>query len=172
MTNGSGRWLFFVEGSLTVFVAICSIFILPDFPETPSGWLTSAERSLALQRMAEETGVGEDLRIFSESESGLRNDEQNIPKHPQDIMQIGLRLALADWKVWWLAVTIGSMAVALSFNAFFPTLSATMGYNETISLLLCSPPWIFATVSALIVSRWVPVSYYIPVLICWSFQTF
>ena len=28
------RWLFYIEGAMTIFVALCSIFVLPDFPET------------------------------------------------------------------------------------------------------------------------------------------
>ena len=65
----------------------------------------------------------------------------------------GLVSALTDWKVWWLAVALTSMVVFLSFNAFFPTLAATMGYNTTVTLLLCAPPWIFATLVAFAVTR-------------------
>ena len=28
------RWLFYIEGAITIFVALCAIIILPDFPET------------------------------------------------------------------------------------------------------------------------------------------
>jgi hypothetical protein len=47
--------------------------------------------------------------------------------------------AMTDWKVWWLALALTSMVVSLSFNAFFPTLSATLGFNTTVTLLLCAP---------------------------------
>ena len=46
-----------------------------------------------------------------------------------------------------------SLVASLSFNAFFPTLSATLGYNRTVTLLLCAPPWVFATLVAFIVTR-------------------
>lgn len=39
----------------------------------------------------------------------------------------GFISAVKDWKVWWLALALTSMVVSLSFNAFFPTLSATLG---------------------------------------------
>ena len=65
----------------------------------------------------------------------------------------GMILALTDWKVWWLAMALTSMVISLSFNAFFPTLSATMGFNRTVTLLLCAPPWAFATIIAFIVTR-------------------
>lgn len=51
----------------------------------------------------------------------------------------GFVSAMTDWKVWWLALALTSMVVSLSFNAFFPTLSATMGFNRTATLLLCAP---------------------------------
>lgn len=50
-------------------------------------------------------------------------------------------------------MTLMCMVVSLSFNAFFPTLSATMGYSRTGTLLLCAPPWAFATVVAFVVTR-------------------
>jgi len=127
------RWLFFIEGSLTVFVAICAIFILPDFPETSYGWLTPTEQSLAQRRMMEDAGA---------------DDQGSTSGH-----MAGFMMAVTDWKVWWLALGLTSMVVSLSFNAYFPTLSATMGYDRTMTLLLCAPPWIFATFIALGVSR-------------------
>ncbi|KAF7977659.1 hypothetical protein HWV62_3092 [Athelia sp. TMB] len=129
------RWLFFIEGALTIFVALCALFILPDFPSTPCRWLTPLERRLAERRM-EEDFVG--MHDGSEAEKGNK---------------AGLISAVTDWKVWWLALALTSMVVSLSFNAFFPTLSATMGYNRTVTLLLCAPPWVFATLVAFAVTR-------------------
>lgn len=74
-------------------------------------------------------------------------------KHGQETGVEGLTMALSDWKVWWLALALTSMVVSLSFNAYFPTLSATMGNNATVTLLLCAPPWVFATIVALGVSK-------------------
>lgn len=118
-----------------MFVAICAIFILPDFPATSSTWLSPLEVRLAEKRMEEDVGVGDE----AETETGGQTR--------------GMVLALTDWKVWWLALTLTSMVVSLSFNAFFPTLSQTMGYNTTVTLLLCAPPWAFATVVAFVVTR-------------------
>lgn len=65
----------------------------------------------------------------------------------------GFYLAIRDPKVYWLALTLTSMVISLSFNAFFPTLTETLGYNSTVTLLLCAPPWAFATLIAVFVSR-------------------
>ncbi|TBU48995.1 MFS general substrate transporter [Dichomitus squalens] len=128
------RWLFYIEGALTIFVAICAMFILPDFPTT-TRWLTDEERRLAMKRMQEDAGVGDE----GETEVGGHG--------------AGLWLAIKDWKVWWMAFAMTSQVVALSFNAYFPTLSATMGFNPTVTLLLCAPPFVFTAIMAFAVSR-------------------
>lgn len=85
--------------------------------------------------MAEDVGVGDE----GETETGGQFH--------------GLMMAMTDWKVWWLALALTSMVVSLSFNAYFPTLSATLGYNRTVTLLLCAPPWAFATIVAFLITR-------------------
>ncbi|KZT29316.1 MFS general substrate transporter [Neolentinus lepideus HHB14362 ss-1] len=129
------RWLFFIEGALTVFFAICAIFVLPDFPSTTHGWLSPLEIRLAEKRMEEDVGIGD--------------EDQTEPAG----QTAGLIMAMTDWKVWWLALALTSLVVSLSFNAFFPTLSATMGFNSTVTLLLCAPPWVFATIIAFLDTR-------------------
>ncbi|KAJ7368244.1 MFS general substrate transporter [Mycena albidolilacea] len=128
------RWLFFIEGGATVVVAIAAMFILPDFPENSSNWLSPAEQSLAMRRMAEDAGM----------------DEDPDPKHGSTA---GLYIALSDGKVWWLALTLTSIVLSVSFNAYFPTLAETMGYSRTLTLLLCAPPWFFATFVGFAISR-------------------
>lgn len=128
------RWLFFVEGGLTILVAVIAIFILPDFPHTSSGWLTISEQALAIRRIQEDTGFYDKDTSVSQQISGLA-------------------IAVSDGKVWWLALTLTSLVCSLSYNAYFPTLMATMGYSTKITLLLCAPPWAFATLVALFLSR-------------------
>ncbi|KAG6890257.1 hypothetical protein C0992_002523 [Termitomyces sp. T32_za158] len=144
------RWLFFVEGALTVFVAIIAMFVLPDFPEDPCSWLTPAERALAIHRMAEVAEV--DVMAPSTEDSAIFTEDGAEAPRRSDEAEQGLRLALADWKVWWLALSSGVTTVSLSFNAFFPTLSATLGYGLTTTLLLCVPPWIFSALVSVVVS--------------------
>ncbi|KAM6503180.1 MFS general substrate transporter [Amanita muscaria] len=119
------RWLFYIEGILTIFVGLISVFVLPDFPMT-TRWLLPQERALALKRMEEDAGVGD------EGEEGGHI--------------AGLWLAITDWKLWWIAVAVTSQTVALSFSIYLPTLTATLGYNPTISLLLVAPPFIFTAI--------------------------
>ncbi|PFH47256.1 hypothetical protein AMATHDRAFT_77287 [Amanita thiersii Skay4041] len=123
------RWLFFIEGALTVFVALAAVFILPDFPATDR-YLTPQERALAIRRMEEDIGVAEGVD---------RNTN-------------GLWLAVTDWKVWWLASILALQNTSLSFGAYFPTITATLGYNPTISLLLVAPPFVLTTLISFLIS--------------------
>ncbi|KAG2369850.1 MFS general substrate transporter [Suillus spraguei] len=129
------RWLFLVEGTLTIIIAVCAIWILPDFPSTPSVWLSPDEQALAKQRMEDDAAAG--------------NEDQCKPEKGFS----GLSEALMDWKVWWLGVALSFINASLSYGIFFPTLSATMGYSATISLLLCAPPWILGTATSFYVAR-------------------
>jgi len=126
------RWLFYIEGGITIFVAICAIFILPDFPHNTK-WLTPEERALAISRLSG-NGHGRDA-------VGKKTSIQ------------GLREAVSDWKVWWFAAAFTIQTAGQSFTTYFPTLSDTMGYDTTVSLLLCAPPWVFSTIVVFAVSR-------------------
>ncbi|KAG2040030.1 MFS general substrate transporter [Suillus americanus] len=128
------RWLFFVEGALTIVVAVSAIWILPDFPSTPSVWLSPDEQTLAKRRMVEEVTAIEHEDKPEENFSGLAE-------------------VLMDWRVWWLGVALHLLVCSASFSIFFPTLSATMGYSATTSLLLCAPPWILGTATSFFVAR-------------------
>jgi hypothetical protein len=123
-----------VEGALTIVIAVSAIWIIPDFPSTPSVWLSPDEQILAQRRMKEEV-------VVIEHEG---KPEKNFS---------GLVEALLDWRVWWLGVALHLMVCSHSFSIFFPTLSATMGYNMTTSLLLCAPPWILGTATSFVVAR-------------------
>lgn len=63
---GAWQWLFIIEGVVTIFVALISYFILPNFPRTTS-WLTEEERQLAAWRLEED--IGEDDWIDSEHQT-------------------------------------------------------------------------------------------------------
>ena len=114
-------------------MAVLALFVLPDFPET-SNWLTVSEQALAIRRIQEDTGSS--------------NKDHSMKQQFE-----GLSLAVSDGKVWWLALTLTSLVFSLSFSAYFPTLMATMGYSTTTTLLLCAPPWAFATLVAAFMSR-------------------
>ncbi|KAJ5524373.1 hypothetical protein N7494_011023 [Penicillium frequentans] len=118
------QWLYIIEGSVTVCVGLVIICILPDFPET---WklLTPEMRRVAERRLAIEAAEAD-------------VDEQGGMSQLK-----GLKLAMTDIKTYVLALGYMCITGAAGFQNFFPTLVKTLGYNDTISLLLVAPPYIF-----------------------------
>ena len=94
----SWRWLFIIEGSLTVFFAIISYFILPEYPgRTP--WLSPEENGIAIQRLVLDAGM-----------AGAKTDEEKITSAQ------GLLLAVKDPKVWLLGLTYFTTIMGLSVS--------------------------------------------------------
>ncbi|KAI8209731.1 hypothetical protein K4K52_013218 [Colletotrichum sp. SAR 10_76] len=125
------RWLFIVEGAVTVALAGVALFILPDYPKTTS-WLTEEERRVAQDRLALDEGLA----------GGSAEDEDVTA------MQ-GLIMACKDVKVWLLGLTYHATIMGLSFVFFFPTITQGLGYGQTVTLLLTAPPWMFAVLVSL-----------------------
>jgi hypothetical protein len=153
------RWLFIIEGSITVVVAFSSFFILPNFPRTTT-WLTEEERQLAAWRLEED--IGQDDWIDSQHQTFLH----------------GLKLAFTDIKMY-ILVSLQLYLIALfhvithnkpehpctdviefqmvmlfcivasgSVTNFFPTVVATLGYGNIVSLLLTAPPYVLCVITA------------------------
>ncbi|KAI5120275.1 hypothetical protein M0805_005332 [Coniferiporia weirii] len=120
------RWLFFIEGAITISVGFLSMWALPDCPAN-TRWLSSSERHLAQVRLAEDAGEADE-------------------DHAEDSMWSGLKLAMKDVKVHIFVVMTVSLLLGMSFVSFFPTLTSTLGFDTTITLLLAAPPWIWATI--------------------------
>ncbi|KAH7014086.1 major facilitator superfamily transporter [Microdochium trichocladiopsis] len=124
------RWLFILEGAITVAIGGLAVFILPDYPRS-TGWLTVGERHIAETRLALDVGVAEGAE-----------DEEGGAFH-------GLKLAVMDPKVWLLGLAYHTTIMGLSFSFFFPTITQSLGYNTTTTLLLTAPPWIWACLVSL-----------------------
>ena len=86
------RWLFIIEGVITIFIAFIAFFILPNFPRTTS-WLTENERQLAIWRLDED--IGEDDWTGSQTQTFWH----------------GMRLAFSDLKMWVLVCHVVSHSV-------------------------------------------------------------
>ncbi|KAM0751874.1 MFS general substrate transporter [Meredithblackwellia eburnea MCA 4105] len=122
------RWLFIIEGSLTMFIAFIAMAMLPDFPENSRRGFSDAELTLAQLRMAEDVGEKD-------------SDETTTAG-------AALIATVTDIKVWVMSLSLTSMVISLSFNQFFPTLTKTLGYSNIVTLLLCAPPFAWATLCA------------------------
>ncbi|KAL5504714.1 hypothetical protein ACEPAH_7377 [Sanghuangporus vaninii] len=120
------RWVFIIEGAITVTIGILSLWTLPDLP-TNTRWMSYAEKHLAQVRLAEDAGeADEDLT--------------------EDSMWSGLKMAIKDVKVFVFSLILLCDYLGLAFTNFFPSLTETLGFDDTITLLVSAPPWIFAAI--------------------------
>ena len=122
------RWLFLIEGVITIAVAIAAFWILPNFPRTTT-WLTEEETALATWRLEEDIG-----------QDDWTNSEEQTMWH-------GFRLALQDVKMWVLLVLLFGNVSAASVTNFFPTVVGTLGYNNVGTLLLTCPPYVLGVIT-------------------------
>ncbi|KAM0550196.1 hypothetical protein ACHAPJ_009044 [Fusarium lateritium] len=120
----SWRWLFFIEGSITIFIALVSVLILPDWPST-TRWLSAKERAVAEWRLISDAGqVDEDDEKWS----------------------YGFVTAFKDWRVYVFALMFFCLQVSSATQNFFPSVVQTLGFNRINTLLLTAPPYILALI--------------------------
>ncbi|KAL2842763.1 major facilitator superfamily domain-containing protein [Aspergillus pseudoustus] len=130
--HAAWRWLFWIEGAATMTIAISAAFILPDLPTNTRGF-TKEELEVAQLRMTEDVGEAD---VDAEGQG------------PWD----GLFMAVKDFKIYIMMITFTAYVVGLSFNAFFPTLTGTLGFGYVPTLLMSAPPWLFSCIFSLCVA--------------------
>ncbi|KAL2862315.1 major facilitator superfamily domain-containing protein [Aspergillus lucknowensis] len=127
------RWLYLIEGTVSICGGLLIIAVLPDFPHT---WtrLAPEMKEVAIRRLT-----------LDASEADVDGAEMSPVQ--------GLRLAMGDKKLY--VMTIINMCIigAIGCQNFFPTLAATLGYNHIVSLLLVAPPYLFIAVYSCIHSH-------------------
>ncbi|WWD19496.1 hypothetical protein CI109_103957 [Kwoniella shandongensis] len=128
--HAAWRWMFFIEGAATMLAAVLAVFILPDLPTNTRGF-TEEEREVAQLRLLEDVGEA---------------DEDSA----SDGLFTGLIMAVKDVKIYLMMITLTAYTVGLSFNAFFPTLTGTLGFSYVPTLLMSAPPWVFAVIVSMI----------------------
>ncbi|VUC35633.1 unnamed protein product [Clonostachys rosea] len=125
------RWLFIVEGVVTVGLGLMFALVMPEFPHN-ARLLTPDQRDLAVWR--------------------LENERGSTEVHEESSAWDGFKAAVSDKKLW-LIVWCGGMGQAMGsvFN-FFPSIIASLGYPKYESLLLTVPPYIVAMIGYYICS--------------------
>ncbi len=127
------KWIFVMEGLLTMLVALYTFFALPDFPEN-SPALTPAERALAVDRLTVDGGESDRLTDFHGAKEGLK-------------------LAFKDPICYLFTLMLSCTTLGDSFSHVFPTLIATLKYSSTVTLLITAGPWCFGWV-CLLANSW------------------
>lgn len=120
----SWRWIFIIEGSITVFIAMISFLILPDYPSNTK-WLSPKERAVAEWRLIRDAGQ------VDEDDEGWA---------------YGFRAAFSDWRLYLFAMIFLCIQTASATSNFFPSVVQTLGYGYVDTLLLTVPPYMFSLV--------------------------
>ncbi|KAL8887515.1 MAG: hypothetical protein Q9192_006314 [Flavoplaca navasiana] len=122
------RWLFIIEGVITIVIAFAAYFVLPNFPRTTT-WLTEDEKQLAIWRLDED--IGEDDWTGSKNQTFWN----------------GMKLAFQDIKMWNLMVILFCFVASGTVTNLFPTIVGTLGYSNIVSLLLTVPPYVLGVIT-------------------------
>ncbi|RHZ54286.1 hypothetical protein Glove_428g67 [Diversispora epigaea] len=124
------QWIFLIDGLITILIALLAYFFISDYPETAK-FLTNNERTLAIKRLKYDAGSGH-----------LTHFEKEY-----------VLAAIKDWKVWSaMFIYIGIVIPVYSFSFFIPAIVNGMGFDTVISQLLAAPPFIFGSISTVIVA--------------------
>ncbi|KAI0441063.1 allantoate permease [Xylaria telfairii] len=125
------RWLFIIEGTITIGIAILSMFILPNYP-TNTKWLTPEEQAYAQWRLVDDTGEADLADAISVKE--------------------GVKMAFKDPRLYLFTLLQHVSILSQAFQYFFPTIVKTLGFGTIETLLLTVPVWIATFLVSLIVT--------------------
>ncbi|KAK1831491.1 major facilitator superfamily domain-containing protein [Podospora conica] len=130
--NYSGwRWIFILEGLITVVFGILFLFTFPSFPEE-SKWLTPEELVYVKARLRADQGDnGADSKMKW-----------------SDVVTV-----MKDYKIWLGGfMYFGMIVPAYGFAYFAPTIVGTYKYSAIKTQLYTVPPWAAAFVFAMVVA--------------------
>jgi len=124
------RWIFILEGILTVVVAVIAFFTLYDFPETAK-FLTEEERAFVIHRLRYQGHrKGAEVQVAQDETFQLRY----------------VKAAFIDWQIW-LSILVywGIVAPLYGISLFLPTIIKGLGYTSSTAQLLTVPIYITAS---------------------------
>lgn len=127
------QWLFIVLAATGVGLALIALFVLPDYPDSTTG---SATRSMT-----------EDMRKVAAAR--ILAERVSTSEGKAGVLQ-GLKLSVFDYKMWLLVGMNVGISAAYGFSNFFPSIVRGFRYNNTITLVLTAPPYIFAALGSLV----------------------
>lgn len=129
--NHGWRWIFIVEGMITIVAGLVSSIFLVDFPEK-AGFLTARQKYIATSRVTlEKSGAHAEHVSFKQS----------------------LKI-LWDWKIGVYCIQHFVVASSIySLICFLPViLRDELGFSYALSQVLCTPPYIFGNIVPFIVA--------------------
>lgn len=139
------RWIFIIEGLMTVALGLACFLILPDSPSLSGRWLAEHEIRF-LNRMREKH---RGARSTQPATTGQGKQQQQQQQQQQRFQWPVLRSVLADWQIYLQSLVFMSSAVpnyALKFT--MPQIIVNMGFTSTQAQLLTVPPYVCGFASA------------------------
>ncbi|BEI81739.1 hypothetical protein CcaverHIS002_0208990 [Cutaneotrichosporon cavernicola] len=121
------RWIFIIEGILTVVIAIIGFVLIVDFPDR-STFLTPEEKEMIITRIDRDRG-----------------DSEADPMTKAKFISYMCEPKIWLFAVWFCVTTLGSY----SMSYFLPRILRGMGFTDTMSQVLLAPPYVWAVVPAL-----------------------
>ncbi|KAL6454762.1 hypothetical protein SBY92_004232 [Candida maltosa Xu316] len=134
------RYLFIIEGGITVLTAPFAWWVLPDNPSNTK-FLTQQEKDIIMWKMKKDLGNVDDS-----------------DKEAQESDLQGLFHACKDIKVWLLVATHSFLVAACGVTNFFPSVVETLNFDRTTTLCLTAPPYVIAVVATYVWARHADIS--------------
>ncbi|KAJ5428950.1 hypothetical protein N7445_010404 [Penicillium cf. griseofulvum] len=125
------RWLFIIEGVITVGISVLAAIFLPNYPaSTP--WLDEQEQAYAQWRLMHDAGAADEVGSTSIKEA--------------------LGLVFADKRIYLFILLQHISLLSQNFQYFFPTIVQTLGYGNVETLLITAPVWVATFLISLLVT--------------------
>jgi dolichol kinase len=124
------QYLFIIEGSLTVFIAIVAWFWLPL--HVSSAWfLNEEERTFAA------------TRIINDNANWVAHEYGNNGMEKDKLTRRDFTETCRDWKTWYLLVfNICASVPSQAFSVFLPLVVQGLGYSSIEANLMSVPPYV------------------------------
>lgn len=131
------RWIFILEGLVTVVIAGLSFWMVHDFP-AEAKFLSPEDRARVLLRLTR---------------------DQQASAHNENLKADSVWAALKDWKTYvGMLIYAGPLMPLYSFSLFLPTIISNMHFTKKNSViknqLLSVPPYAVAAIATVIVGLW------------------
>ncbi|GMK54216.1 hypothetical protein CspeluHIS016_0108020 [Cutaneotrichosporon spelunceum] len=120
------KWMFIIEGIMTVAIALIGYIVLPNYPLT-TPWLSEEEKTLAIARLI--------------AASGLEVGDEERLSHWD-----GFKASVSDPITWVMLVLYNMLSSVGTISYFFPSLLETMGYQGHQLQFMTVPIYVVAMV--------------------------